>query len=143
MTHPRRLALLLLPFLLVACDETRDGNRGTREAPPVRGVEPTPPPVVPEPQTIVYRVTGTIRNCRITYMSSVQGTSQTVSDLPWIASFDTRADSVFVFLSAEAPMDNLLEGSIVVQIYVNNVLFREARAFGFNPSVAVSGEIVR
>jgi hypothetical protein len=138
--HRRALVLLPLLLLVVGC-ETRDGRSARREAPPVRGVEPTAPPVVPEPTRITYRVTGTIRNANITYVSSLQGTTQVVSDLPWFATFDTRAESVFVYLAAEAPIDNFLEGSITVQIFVGGELFREARAFGFQPSVAVSGEV--
>ena len=116
------------------------GRRGLRDPP---GVNPTPSPQVIAPIQIDYRVLGTgVRNVSITYFSSTQGTTQVTSDLPWFLSDQTRNDSTFVYLSAEAPMLDL-EGTLIVQVFVNDVLFREARSSGFAPSVTVSGEVVR
>ena len=37
----------------------------------------------------------------------------------------------------------LAEGTLVVQIFINGDLFREARGSGFQPSISVSGEASR
>ena len=131
------LALVLVPLLVACEDHTR---RGVRD--PLGGPTPIPDPE-PLPTTIAYRVTGTIANVRITYVNSSQGTTEVTSDLPWFVTVTTREPSTFTYLAAEAPLDNLIEGSLVVQIFVNGQLFRESRASGFNPSVSVSGEVTR
>jgi hypothetical protein len=135
---PARHRLLSVVLLLVvaACD--REGGRlGLRD--PVGGAAPTPP-VAPVLLRIDYRVIGTIRNVKITYFSAIQGTTQTITDLPWAISYQTANMRTFVYLAAEAPLDNVVEGSLIVQIFLNGMLFREARGSGFQPSVAVSGE---
>lgn len=136
MIAAKRLCSVALLLLVAACD--RDGGRlGLRD--PVGAAAPTPP-VVPALLRIDYRVLGTIRNTKITYFSAIQGTTQTITDLPWAVSYQTTNQRTFVYLAAEAPLDNFVEGSLVVQIFVDGILFREARGSGFQPSVAVSGE---
>ena len=131
------LVVVLLPTL-VACEDNR---RGLRD-PPFQ--EPTPVPLIPDPLRIDYRVVGTdVRSVTITYFSSTQGTTQTTTDLPWFLTYSTRDESTFVYLSAEAPLSDLMEGTLIVQIFVDGVLFREARSSGFSPSVVISGEVVR
>ena len=137
-TH-RTVALAIVLLLPLAACEDRGGRRGLRD--PIGG--PTPVPPVVQPTRIEYRVLGTIANVTITYFSSAQGTAQVITDVPWFLAYETRADSTFVYLAAAAPADNLLEGTIVVQIFVDGQLFRESRASGFTPQVAVSGEVVR
>ena len=135
----RRLTVLL-PVLLLLASCSDDDRRGLRD-PPTE--EPTPIPPAPTPLRIDYRVTGTIPNTQITYFSSSQGTTQTTTDLPWFLSYQTTDPSTFVYLAAAAPADNVLDGTLVVQIFVGGVLFREARASGLTPSVTVSGEITQ
>lgn len=131
--------LLLLLTVLAACEDR--GRRGLRDPP---GIDPDPVPPIPVALQIDYRVIGTdVRSVQITYFSSAQGTTQTTTDLPWFLSYQTREDSTFVYLSAEAPMSDFLEGTLIVQVFVDGVLFREARSSGFSPSVTVSGEVVR
>jgi hypothetical protein len=131
----RLLALLLLVPLLACSND--NGRAGLRDP----TTEPTP--VTPPPATlrVDYRVTGTIANTRITYFSSLQGTSQVQTDLPWAISYQTTDLHPFLYLQAESPADNFLEGSLVVQVFVNGVLFREARGSGFIVTVAISGEV--
>ena len=132
------LSLLVLAFVAVGCGGT--DRRGLRD-PPFQ--EPTPIVPIPPPLRIDYRVTGTIRNVQITYFTSTAGTTQTTTDLPFFVAFQTRDPSTFVYLAAETPLANFTEGTLMVQIYVDDVLFREARSSGFTPSVAVSGEILK
>jgi len=133
-----RLLILLLVPLFVACGS--NGQRDLRDPP---GGDPTPIPIIPPPLRIDYRVIGTIRNAQVTYFTSTAGTTQTTTDLPFFVSFQTRDPSTFVYLAAETPLTNFTEGTLMVQIYVNDVLFREARSSGFTPSVSVSGEVLQ
>lgn len=133
----RLLGIALAGILSLSC---QGGVRARRDATPV----PTPVVILPKPVEVSYRVTGTIRNAHITYFSSVQGTTQVITDLPWFLGYTTpRDNSVFVYLSAEAPFDNILDGSLQVQIFIDGQLFREARSSGSTPSVAVSGEVTQ
>jgi hypothetical protein len=139
MTYPVRAGRLLVALLVVltmACDD-----RGGLRDPPL---DPDPIPIpIPDPLRVDYRVLGTnVRAVEITYFSSTQGTAQTRTDLPWFLTYQTRDPSVFVYLSAAAPLDPL-EGTLIVQIFLDGVLFREARSSGFAPSVTVSGEVVQ
>ena len=135
-----RAVTVLLPVLLLLASCSDNDRRGLRD-PPTE--EPTPIPPAPTPLRIDYRVTGTIPNTQITYFSSSQGTTQTTTDLPWFLSYQTTDASTFVYLAATAPTDNLLEGTLTVQIFVDGVLFREARSSGFTPSVTISGEVTQ
>jgi hypothetical protein len=56
-------------------------------------------------------------------------------------SYQTTDLHPFLYLGADSAVDNFTEGNLVVQIFVNNVLFREARGSGFVISVAASGEV--
>ena len=143
MMPARRLSCLLLLLVLAACDDNGTLQQGTRASLAPQLADPTPPPPVVQPLRIVYRVTGSIANVHITYFSSTQGTEQATTDLPWVLAYETNANSTFVYLAATAPMDNSLEGNLIVQIFVNGALFREARGSGFLPDVAVSGEVTR
>jgi len=129
------LALVLVVMTLAAC---RDAT-GPRDP-----LGPTPPPAPPPPPVVLkvdYRVTGTIPNTRITFFSSTQGTTQVTTDLPWSITYTTTELHPFLYVGADSPLDNFTEGSIVVQIFVDGVLFREARGTGFVVSVAASGEV--
>jgi len=130
----RLLALVVVALLVPACSDNRNGIRD-----PV--TEPTPPPAPAPTLTVDYRVTGTIPNTRITYFSSTQGTTQLSTDLPWVISYKTGELHPFLYLAADSPVDTFAEGTLVVQIFVNGALFREARGSGFTVSVAASGEV--
>jgi len=134
----RLLLLLVVPLLFFSCGG--NSQRDLRDPP---GGGPDPVPIIPPPLRIDYRVTGTIRNVQVTYFTSTAGTTQATTDLPFFVSFQTRDPSTFVYLAAETPLVNFTEGTVMVQIYVNDVLFREARSSGFTPSVAVSGNVLQ
>ena len=126
--------VLLLPLL--ACS---DGGRGVRDP-----VNPAPTPVPPLPPatiTVEYRVTGDIPNTHITYFSSIRGTTRTQTDLPWVSSYETTELHPFLSLVAQSPFENVVNGNLVAQIFVNGVLFREARGSGFEISIAASGQV--
>jgi len=131
----RRLLVLALLLPLLGC--RHDTNELRPDPTPTPTPVPTPPPVL----TVAYRVTGTIPNTQITYFSSIQGTTQVKTDLPWAVSYQTSDLHPFLYLAAEAPVDNFTDGNLVVQIFVDGVLFREARGSGFVISVAASGEV--
>jgi hypothetical protein len=135
MTKPIALVVVVLALLAPACSD--NNGRGVRESP----AGPTLPPPVPATLSIAYRVTGTISNTRITYFSSLTGTTQLTTDLPWTVNYTTSDLHPFLYLAAESPVDNFVDGSLVVQIFVNGVLFREARGGGFTVAVAASGDV--
>jgi hypothetical protein len=137
MIRRRRLGILVAALVVAsACESRPIGQRDDLNP------TPTPIPAPPVPRRIEYRVTGTIPNTKITYFSSSQGTTNTTTDLPWVLTYTSPADrAVYVFLSAEAPTSNFVEGALVAQIFVDGVLFREARGSGFSPIVTVSGEV--
>jgi hypothetical protein len=131
----RLLALLLLVPLLACSD---NGRTSLRDPP----TGPTPPPPAPSEVRVDYRVTGThVRNVHITYFSSSQGTTQVTTDLPWSITYRTPDLHPFVYLQADTPIDQNDEGTLVVQIFVNGLLFREAHATGFALEVAASGDV--
>ena len=98
---------------------------------------PTPPPVVvPRTYTVEYRVIGTARRANIIYSSTIHGSTELTTGLPWFASFRTNSDRVFVSLFAKAEGSGVLR----IQILVDGVLFREASTDGFyGTEVEVSG----
>jgi len=132
-----RLLLILLPLLALGCSE--DNPR------PVDPTLPGPTPLPPDtqPAKIEYRVTGTLDRAVITYANAVQGTTEITTELPWFASFTSTQQQTFVYLEAEAVPFNEEEGTLLVQIFVNGVLFRESRERGLTPNVIASGEVVR
>jgi hypothetical protein len=132
----RRACLIAAVLLAGACEDT------PRPEPPIAPA-PTPIPPLPVPTNIEYRVTGTHRDVTITYVTSTQGTTVLRTDLPWFLSYETLAKSTFVYLQAEGSTFNTVEGPLIVQIFVNGVLFRETRGQGLIPNVTASGEVVR
>lgn len=133
----RRLLLTLALVLpLLACSNKANGLRD-----PVNPIPtPTPPPL-PRTITVDYRVTGTIPNTHITYFSTISGTTQVTTDPPWSISFQTTELHPFLYLAGQSPFENAVNGSIIVQIFVDGVLFREARGNGFEIIVAASGDV--
>ena len=99
---------------------------------------PTPNPIA-RFYTVEYRVIGTTHRAKIVYASTIHGTTELVTGLPWFASFRTNNDRVFVSLYARA--EDI--GTVRVQILVDGVLFREASTDGFfGTEVEVSGTFI-
>jgi hypothetical protein len=120
----RRWRVLLLAGILVSASCTKvyypDGTTpggGT----PANPNSPTPVPVAHR-HTISYRVQGTSTHASITYTSSLEGTNTTSSSLPWVAQFETKASSAYLFLSATSETG----GTVIVQLFVDDVFLREA-----------------
>ena len=143
----RFLVLLLTSSLAFACacddenetcedienDEAQEQCLERRDAP----TEPTPIPIpVARTYTVEYRVIGTARRANIVYVSSVHGSTELTTGLPWFASFRTNRDNIFVSLYARAEG----EGVVRTQILVDGELFREASTDGtLGTGVEVSG----
>ena len=99
---------------------------------------PTPIPVA-HTYTVEYRVIGTSRTADIVYASTIYGSTELSTGLPWFASLQSNKDKIFVTLYTRA------EGGapLRVQILVDGTLFREASTDGiFTTSVEVSGTVV-
>jgi hypothetical protein len=130
----RRACLLAAVLLVTGCSDEND----TRPDDPGAGPSPLPALV-----RVEYRVTGSIKTAHVVYINGVQGTTEITTEVPWFAHFETTRAQTFVYLSAETLPTNIIDGTLVAQIFVNGELFRESRARGFTPTVTASGEVIR
>jgi hypothetical protein len=100
-------------------------------------------------QTIEFRVTGNATGARIKYSTSVDGTVQVLTTLPFVQQVTLPSTVTTSFLSLEATP--LSYGSaaayypyMTVQIFVNGVIFREAGSNDFLlTTLSVSGNYRR
>ena len=132
----RRAFLTGLLPLIAACDivDKRENKDDDND-----GTAPTPVPEPPRVNEFEFRVTGDMRRVMITISSTTEGITKVITDLPWFTTIRSTRESMFLSISAEAEQDVGNLGTIVVQIFVNGLLFREASASGFDPAAAVSG----
>jgi hypothetical protein len=140
----------LLPLAACACgdkfdcgavpDSTEDRRRQMLEC-EAPTPQPTPIPEPPKANTIEFRVLGdvtydgAVSGTVIQWGSTQEGTTLLTSTLPWFASTKTFRDNLFLVLSVNVTGI----GTLQAQIIINNELFREATATGFNPKISLSG----
>ena len=130
----RRAFLVGLP-LLAAASCVRDNTIVTKDPEDGTGTGPTPVKI----HVIDFRVTGTDPGTmEITQTSSQEGTTTVRSALPFFTTLKTTRTSMFLSLAAKDI--DFFQGTISVQIFVDNELFREATVSGFNPTAAISGQ---
>jgi hypothetical protein len=131
-----RLAIILGAALLVlGCSDT---NIIVPTAPTTYGT-PTPTPGSPVPvpvqvAKIEFRVTGNALGARVRYATSVDGSSQVTTALPFLFPVSvTGQSSLFLSLDATPTGYSVLTTTpfMAVQIFVNGVLFREATSADF------------
>jgi len=133
---PRVLSLLLLPLVLVSGCSTLCGCSDEKDRSSTAPTVIVPSPVV---HTIEFRVTGTDPGVvEITLTSSQEGTTTLRTNLPWFASFRSTRSSQFLALQAKDL--GFFVGTVTVQIFVDDVLFRESSVSGFAPSAEISGQ---
>jgi hypothetical protein len=129
----RRAFLVGLP-LLAAAACVRDNTIVTKN--PDDG-SPGPSPVAVH--VVEFRVTGTDPGTmEISQTSSQEGTTTVRTLLPFFTSLKTTRTSMFLALTARDI--GFFVGTVTVQIFVDNVLFREASVSGFNPAASISGQ---
>lgn len=134
----RLTAALVLALLTVGCGDTiiYPPNAPT----PLPALPPLPPPVTAS--RIEFRVTGNANGARVRYSNAVDGLTQVVTTLPYLASLTTNDASMFLSLEGTPTGYNALATYpfFAVQIFVNGQLFREATATEFLLTpLAVSG----
>jgi hypothetical protein len=117
------LVLLLLAGLPGCSDEI---NNYTTVAP-----TPVAPPV---PDRIEYRVIGTFDRVTVRHSNQQDGTTQLTTGLPYVTSFTTLAESMFVSLDVSARG----EGFLQVQIMVNGAVVREATSTTEDPRLQLN-----
>jgi hypothetical protein len=122
----RRTLLLTLPVLVAGCTK----NYFTKDT----TATVTPTPVLKE-HKIEFRVLGTVSSVDIAYSTTEEGANLLTTNVPWFALSHTTSSEIFLSISASS----FDFGDLEVQIFVDGVLFREARASGFEPKVSVSG----
>lgn len=93
---------------------------------------PTPPPVVVTPvvirNMIEFRVVGNATLARVRYSDPIDGLTQTVTSLPFIADLVTTQNTIFLSLDVTPISFPLINQApfLSAQIIVNGFLFREA-----------------
>jgi hypothetical protein len=120
----RFVVLVLLAGLASGCSD--EINNYTTVAP-----TPVPPPT---PDRIEYRVIGTFDRVTVRHSNVQDGTTQVVTGLPYVTSFTTLAETMFVSLEATARG----EGYLQVQILVNGNVVREANSVSEDPRLQLS-----
>ena len=103
---------------------------------------PTAPgaPVGKALNSIEFRVSGTALSTKVRFSDPVDGLTQVVTGLPYVV--DTATNQSEIFLSLEVtPLSFSFAQSpfLSAQIFVNNVLFREASSVDMSTDLSVSG----
>ena len=132
----RNLTLgIVIALATVGCGDTYINVPSSPTAP-----TPTTPTVTSA--KIEYRVTGNAASVKVRYSNEQDGLIQTVTTLPFFASFTTNASSEFVSLEV-TPLtmyDYVQTPFISLQIFVNGNLFKEATANSFvQQTISVDG----
>ena len=132
----RKLLLFALVLGLTAC------TRVILPAAPsvVEDKVVTPPPPVPS-TPIAFRVSGTLASVRVRYSNELDGLTQVTTSLPFTVSFSTDKTTMFLSLDATPAVTGVIGTTpfLSVQIFVNNVLFREASSTDLSQTVTASG----
>jgi hypothetical protein len=97
---------------------------------------PNPPTAPTNPvvtSRIEFRVTGNATSVRVRYSSPTDGLAQTVTTLPYFATFTTTSDSLFLSIEATPISYSAITNYpfLSIQILVNGNLFREATSTDF------------
>lgn len=127
-------------FVIILAGCSRDRTYITLPASP-SSVPTTPTTPVVVTNKIEFRVSGTATSVRVRYSTPLDGLSQTVTSLPFFASFNTTQSSHFLSLDV-TPLTFPLVGQpfLSAQILVDGNLFREASSFDLTTSLlSVSG----
>ena len=127
----KKTLILVLLFLSLGCQE-RNYYSPTSPSPTDRP-NPTPSPAPATVNKIEYRVTGNALGARIRYSNAVDGLTQVVTTLPYVATITTQESSMFITLEATPTTYpfTVLYPFLSVQVFVNGVLFREANTSDF------------
>lgn len=99
-------------------------------------------PSQPSQSVVQFRVTGTLTSARILYTDPLDGTVQVITSLPYVAQVTANTNELFLALDVTPLNYSFASASpfVSAQIFVNNVLFREAidTSGSFN-TLSVSG----
>ena len=118
-----------LALLVSACDEVN------YILPPTMSPTPTPVPAVITPLSniVEYRVQGNSIGAIIRYSNPIDGLTSVTTGLPYAIQFATTQTTMFVSLEATPTgfPGTIFSPFISVQIFVNNILFREATSQEF------------
>jgi hypothetical protein len=134
-------ALVILAGIGVGCDKTTNVYPNSDTTNVISTVGPSGQL---QNQSVEFRVTGNATGARIKYATSVDGTVQVITALPFIQQMILPANVSSAFLSLEATPQSysavIFYPYMTVQIFVNGVVFREASSNDFfNTTLSVSG----
>lgn len=130
MRHVSRTLVLLLLLLTPACgDETETPTRPDPAVATVNAVD-----------LIEFRVVGNAVTSTVRYTTSIDGTAQVTTGLPFSVTVRTSRERVFLSLDVSVQVAGpALNTFVIAQIFVNGSLFREAYGSGQLPTVTASG----
>jgi hypothetical protein len=125
----RRLFIVLFMVAAVACGDDDNESRNSN------GDGPTSPSSPVKLAHVEIRVFGNIGPANsvviIKHSNSADGLAIVNAIVPYIFSFDTDRDSLFLYVDAQSSFGTTTVSFIQVQIFVNGILFREASSQGF------------
>ena len=125
----RFLLILPLLFTLGCGDDTLINNPN----------EPSPV----KKNKVEFRVFGSnLANTQVTirHTNSVDGMTNFTGLVPYLASFDSEDESIFLYLEATAtPFSTFPTPTLQVQVFVDGKLFREGAAQGFSLYAQAAG----
>jgi hypothetical protein len=146
----RTLVLLVLLACVSGCEGTTTvvypattPGGGNPVAPSgIPGATPTPGTTPAFRDRIEFRVLGNATSVRVKHTNTIDGLTQIVTALPYLANLDSTESSVFLSLDA-TPIAYPFTAAypfLQVQIFVNGTLFRETSASDFFlTTISVSG----
>ncbi len=139
----KRFSLFFLCFFLIAgCGDTNViyPPLGPSNYTPTNPTTPIPTPV--STSKIEFRVVGNASGVTLRHSDSINGLMQVTTTLPYLMTYSTNQSSIFLSIEATPHSYNFSVTSpfMVVQIFVNGLLFREASSNTFLLStLTVSG----
>lgn len=136
------LCLFLCLFLITGCGDTNViyPPLGPSNYTPTNPTTPNPTPV--PTSKIEFRVVGNASGVTVRHSDSINGLMQVTTTLPYLMTYSTSQSSIFLSIEATPQSYNfsVTNPFMVVQIFVNGLLFREASSNNFLLStLTVSG----
>lgn len=91
--------------------------------------------------TIEYRVSGNASSVIVRHSNTIDGLTQVTTTLPYIVSFKTNKENLFLSIEATpvAFPFPVTSPFLIAQIFVNGEMFRETSSNAFTGTITVSG----
>lgn len=127
----RALITIFSCIFVISCAEITGETEPSRVVPAGSSVD-----------KIEFRIFGNVGGALATirHTNSIDGLTQFVGNLPYVATLDSREESIFLYVEASVfSLNTSGSGTLQVQIFVNGKLFRETFVQGFSLFAQASG----